>query len=86
MKEKDLKPGDAAAIAHMFAIFHAALVIAPVGIEMPFHGQKKRTVRTSFREAGLYNRNGLSRRGRRLLQLAYDEFERKQKGRKPHRR
>lgn len=82
MREKDLKPGDAAAMANIFAIFHAALVIAPTGSELLFKGHKRRTVRSVFQEAGLYRGYDLTRRGRRLVQLAYDEFDRKQKRRK----
>ena len=75
MKESDLKPGDASAMAECFAIFHAALVIAPTGSEMPFKGHKRRTVASVFRQAGLYKDGRLTRRGRRLQQLAIENYE-----------
>lgn len=79
MREQDLKPGDAAAVAQCFAIFHAALVIAPNGSQFPPRGQTRNTVAGVFRQAGLYGRGGrtLTRRGKRLYQLAIDEYERR---------
>lgn len=56
MRERDLKPGDASAMAKCFAIFHAALTISDYGTDMP-----------------------LTRRGKRLQQLAFDDFKRKSK-------
>lgn len=82
MREKDLKPGDAAAMAEAFAIFHAAMVLSDVGADMPFDGHKKRAVRSVFRQAGLYNGSSLTARGRRCQQLAIDHYERKRKKRK----
>lgn len=77
MRERDLKPGDASAMAQAFAIFHAATVITTVGAEMPFRGDRKRTVNAVFKDAGLYRGGRLTARGRRCQQLAIDEFNRR---------
>mgnify|MGYP001615745845 CR=1 FL=1 len=81
-KQEGLTSKDVIALAGTFAIFHAALVIAPVGSDLPFRDHRRRSVAAVFRDMGLYRGDRLSRRGRRVVHLASAAYEAKVRRRK----
>ena len=76
MREMDLKRGDASAVANVFAVMWAAMVIAPAGANLPFKTPVRRSVISLFRQAGLVRGEQLTRRGKRIVDLAKAEYDR----------
>lgn len=63
---------DALALAGTFAVLHAAIVLVP-------GDEKAKATASVFRKFGLYTRGswpGLSHRGRRVAEAAYQDYDR----------